>query len=107
MKPQIRITENIEGKTFEDAIFNKYTRTHGGKTYHHDNKDSYISMTETMIEIKLEEGGDFFKVYRCEYAHDEGSQPHIFIDGIATGFNEFGRYIDFWKIVANHVFPKK
>lgn len=102
--PIIRITENIEGRTFENSVFTKYTITFEGKEIQCDSKDDYINMTETMIEIKIDEASDFLKVYRCEYAHDNGSQPHVFIDGVATGFNELDRYIDFQKIVMNHVF---
>ena len=102
--PIIRITENIEGRTFEDSVFTKYTITFEGKEIQCDSKDDYVNMTETMIEIKIDEASDFLKVYRCEYVHDNGSQPHVFIDGVATGFNELDRYIDFQKIVMNHVF---
>ena len=104
MTPQIRITENIEGKTFEDSTFIKYTITHEGKEVQCDSKDMYINMIETMIEIQLHEDGEFLKEYTCEYAHDNGSQPHVFIDGVATGFNELDRYIDFRKIVMDYVF---
>ena len=104
MAPQIRITKEIQGKTFENSVFKKYTITIEGKEVLCDSKDTYCDMTETMIEIQIDESGDFLKVYQCEYAYDNGSQPHVFIDGIATGFNELDRYIDFRKIVMNHVF---
>ena len=102
MTPQIRITENIEGKTFENAVFKKVTVTFEGKEVIHDCKDDFINLLhETKFEIQLEENGKFLKVYLCEYEYCGNHQPHVFIDGIATGFNQLGRYIDFWKIVIN------
>ena len=104
MTPQIRITENIEGKTFENAVFKKETITFEGKEVLHDCKDDFINMIETMIEIQLEKDGEFLKVYTCEYEYDGDLQPHVFIDGVATGFNQLGRYIDFRQLVIKHVF---
>lgn len=103
MAPQIRITENIEGRTFENAVFIKSKITFEGKEIYSDSKDNYCSMNETMIEIKIDDLSDFLKVYMCEYAHQNGSQPHVFIDGIATGFNELDRCINFFKIVNDYV----
>ena len=102
MTPQIRITENIEGRTFENSVFKKVTVTFEGKEVIHDCKDDFINLLhETKLEIQLEQNEEFLKVYLCEYEYDGNQQPHVFIDGIATGFNQLGRNIDFRKIVIN------
>ena len=54
----IRITDRIEGNTLENSTFKDYTVTHGGKEYKHNAKDDQSSMTETMVEIQIEENAN-------------------------------------------------
>lgn len=80
----IRITDRIEGNTLENSTFKDYTVTHGGKEYKHNAKDDQSSMTETMVEIQIEENGEFFKCYMCECKESDFTQIYVFVDNVAT-----------------------
>ena len=96
----IRITDRIEGNTLENSTFKDYTVTHGGKEYKHNAKDDQSSMTETMVEIQIEENGEFFKCYMCECKESDFTRIYAFIDGVATFV--MGGLI-FRKLLINHM----